>query len=238
MNKNSLLSNGICAKKVLNPTRPGKALGARRQSLSLGKCFFVACCVLWSFSAQAQESRQEQTFKNLREKSKQIDNLSTFLRMYMGDCQAGPEAATCRQQSAVFRQEANQHSHVFFVFEEAIALELRSASQGQLSIGWLPFFSAFGYAISAHPPKQWNKEGQPIYTYMHFRGQLPSDLQMDEVSRWHKVGRLAAEVIVVPKGSWKASGKGKTVLEGMKVTWKAIRIFDSRTGQTLGIWLG
>ena len=157
--------------------------------------------------------------------------------MYMGDCQPGPEAAECRQQSAVFRQQANQNTYVFFAFEDNAGFEVRSAN-GQLNLGWLPFFSAFGYGMAAHAPKQWNKDGQPIYSYVYTRGQLPSDTAFEEVVRWNRIGRLAAEVIVVPKGMWKAPGKSKgaTSLEGMAVTWKAIRIFDSRSGQTLGFW--
>jgi len=185
-----------------------------------------------SFSAQAQE----QAFAGLRAQAKPIENLTGFLRMYMGDCQPGPEAATCRQQSAVFRQQANQSSHVFFVFDEAVSFEVRSAN-GQLNIGWLPFFSAFGYAVAAQPPKQWSKEGQPIYSYTYLRGQLPADISAEEVVRWQRVGRLAAEVIIVPRGTWQVARKGQEPLEGLRVNWRAIRIFDSRSGQTLGVWV-
>jgi len=207
-------------------------------SLSLGKLLWVFGFVLFSFSAQAQEGPKEQLFANLREQAKSIDNLKSFLRLYMGDCEMGPEAAGCRQQSAAFRQQANQNSYVFFAFDDALLLELRSLPNGQLNISWLPFFSSFGYALSAHAPRQWNREGQPIYPYMQLRGQLPPGTQAEEVLRWQKVGRLAAEIIVVPKGMWKAPpSRGKETLEGMGVSWKAIRIFDSRTGQTLGIWM-
>jgi len=192
--------------------------------------------VFLSFPAKAHEHPQERVFKDLRAQAKPLDDLSSFLRMYIGDCQAGAEAAGCRQQSAVFRQDANQRSYVFFAFDEAIALDVRAAAEGQFRIGWLPFFSAFGYALSAHPPKQWNKAGLPIYSYMYLRGHLPPETSLEELLRWHKVGRLAAEVVFMPKGTWKATSS-KTSLEGLKATWKAIRIFDSRSGETVGIWL-
>ncbi|MCL2011872.1 MAG: DUF6066 family protein [Cystobacterineae bacterium] len=188
-------------------------------------------------SAKASEHRQERLFNELRENSKKIDSLSSFLKMYMGDCQASAEASECRQKSAVFQRQANQSSYVFFAFEDSIALEIRPVSEEQFNISWLPFFSAFGYGLSSQPPKQWSKEGLPFYSFMQIRGQLPPEGQVEEIIKWNKFGRLAAEVIVTPRGTWKAAPKGKAPLEGMKVIWKAIRIFDSRSGQTVGIWL-
>jgi hypothetical protein len=244
---NSALLGDVFLKSVLNKARPGDvSLNSKRslnraclRSAFLGKCFFLAFFCFLSFPAKAQEHKQEHAFKGLREKAKPIEDLSGFLRLYMGDCPAGAEAAECRQKSAAFRQEANQNSYVFFSFEDAVALEIHALSGGQFRIGWLPFFSAFGYGLSPQPPKQWNKDGQPVYSYVYFPGHLPPDTSFEDIARWHKVGRLAAEIIITPKGNWKAENKGKgkskVSLEGMKVAWKAIRVFDSRSGQTIGI---
>ncbi|MCL2626971.1 MAG: DUF6066 family protein [Cystobacterineae bacterium] len=192
-------------------------------------------CFLGAF-ANASDNK-EVLFNGLKERASRVDDLSGFLRNYMGYCGQSAEAFECRRQAAVFRQQANQNSYVFFAFEEDLALEIRSLSEEQFSIGWLPFFSASGYGLSANPPQQWNAEGLPIYSFMQIRGQLPPGLQMRELIQWNRFGRLAAEVVVVPRGMWKAAAKGKTPIESMKVAWKAIRIFDSRSGQTLGIWV-
>ncbi|MCL2179433.1 MAG: DUF6066 family protein [Proteobacteria bacterium] len=213
----------------LNQTPFGKLL-------CTGSLLAFFLCLMAS-PAKASEGRPEALFNDLKQRASKIDDLSGFLRNYVGYCGESPEAFECRRQAAVFRQQANRETYVFFAFEDSLVLEIRPLSEAQFSIGWLPFFSASGYALSAQPPKKWNTEGLPIYSFMQLLGQLPPDSHMRDVGQWNRFGRLAAEVIFAPQGTWKAAPKGKTPIESVKVTWKAIRIFDSQSGQTLGVWV-
>jgi hypothetical protein len=168
-----------------------------------------------------------------------VEGLGTFLDRYVGDCaSASGGRRECEQNARAFRQKSSGKKFYLVLDEDSVSqVSPGRADGGQYSVNITPFFGANGYALTLGAPRKTDPRGNPLLPYVTVRQPLPESWDASTLERLIRLRALKMQLVFTPQDVWTLPKRGGGRIHGVRARIHAIRVEETRTGNTVALWL-
>lgn len=176
------------------------------------------------------------TFASLKQDAVVVDRPSNAIALLIGACDKGDwvDQTQCQENTKGDRARIEGKRVIINLGagHEAF-LDFASLNGDTARFVWAPLYDAGnGLALTLGKPQKLSATGNIVVAKRPFDGKAPADATDSDLKRAAKLGQVGIEIIGTFGKPWQLS-QGEKVVRGMSFELEGLRLYHSKTGQTL-----
>jgi len=172
-------------------------------------------------------------FEGVARGAEKVDALEPFLARYVGHCTDVYEKLKCEANVAQARKAAT--GRVFTIRVSDAAGLVRSQRKGDgYTLLLTPFVDGGGIALTHGAPSKQDPAGRPLIDFIPIPAAVPDGMMDMEFESPFRTGNIELVIVFRPEKVWRLDRRGeKGSYEGVAARFLAVKVIDSRSGNTL-----